>query len=489
MADYPSPLPWEERAKGVQPLPGGYDGYLVSLRKICDIVNELHPTASDLADSLMQHFGELQTLRSARNREAFLRKVGIITVRDERCYVSDQTAKWLQTGDVDTLMALIHSRMCFFGEMLAEVQTPRRPEELRSIAEEKYGLKWNTTTQVQLRRGWLQSAKVIQVTEDQRLVVTKAGQKLVRSLKLHSPGCPADVPKTISNGDKGFSPTRGSEGKGNDTAQVEDLANSIVGASTDSKNSDRFEEVVRQAFSFLGFEASRLGGSGKTDVLLDAPLGFDEKYRVTVDAKTVGAGVLVDGQVDWPTLKEHRIKHRADYAALVGPEPSSGRLTKRAEEHEITVLSASLLAGLCRQHAEAPLGLADYRTLFARQSNDGTWIRRGGEVDTADLDEAAGEGPRMRVVAAAIVKVLSERCMTVGPLRARDLWLIMLERGEMAEGSSKDEIQGLLDMLAHPLVRAVDGDAESGYVPSSKPAVTRMRLQHLITSVAPEAVS
>jgi len=95
----------------------------------------------------------------------------------------------------------------------------------------------------------------------------------------------------------------------------------------------------------------------------------------------------------------------------------------------------------------------------------------------------------MRSVAAAVVKVLSDKCMIVGPLRARDLWLIMLERGEMAEGSSNHEIQDLLDMLAHPLVRAVDGDAQSGYVPSSKPAVTRMRLQLLTTSVAPESLS
>jgi len=270
---------------------------------------------------------------------------------------------------------------------------------------------------------------------------------------------------------------------------AEELAAEIEEASTDSKNPQRFELAVRAGFAFLGFDARQLGGAGKTDVLLNAPLGKGLAYRVTVDAKTVGAGNLGDHQVDWLTLKDHRMKHQADYAILVGPEPSGVRLIERAEANEIAVLSASLLAGLCLQHAEAPLGLADYRALFATLAGDGTWKRRGGKVDTSDLDEAASEGPRMRSVAAAIVKVLSDRCMIVGPLRARDLWLIMLERGELAEGSSRDEIQGLLDMLAHPLVRAVDGDAENGYVPSSKPAVTRIRLHHLTTSVAPEAVS
>ena len=230
---------------------------------------------------------------------------------------------------------------------------------------------------------------------------------------------------------------------------AERVAEEIEKASIDSKNPQRFELAVRDGFAFLGFDARRIGGAGKTDVLLNASMGKGLAYRVTVDAKTVGAGNLGDHQVDWLTLRDHRVQHQADYAMLVGPQPSGVRLMERAEGNEIAVLSASLLAGLCLQHAEAPLGLADYRVLFARQGRDGTWKRRGGEVDTSDLDDAASEGPRMRSVAAAIVKVLSDRCMIVGPLRARDVWLIMLERGEMAEGSSKEEIQDLLGLLAH----------------------------------------
>ena len=86
---------------------------------------------------------------------------------------------------------------------------------------------------------------------------------------------------------------------------------------------------------------------------------------------------------------------------------------------------------------------------------------------------------------AMVLAVLSERCMSVGPLTAREIWII-LEPNEVAEGSSRDEIQGLLEMLAYPLVRGVDGDAEQGYVPSSKPAVTYMRLQRLAGAIAPE---
>ena len=485
-SDFPAPLDWESRAKGVLPLPGGYDGYLNSLKDICQIVEDLHPTPVELAKLLQEHFRELQTLSSARYRESFLRKAGILVAREGQCYVGDETKRWLRTGDAAYLIALMHSRLCFFGEMLFELQQPLHPEVIRAVADTKYGLKWNTNTQIQMRRGWLQSAKLVTIDNEQRLATTGEGRRLAGRLKLHDP-LHVDATQPI-NGTKNDS-SSDSPGVETATSRAEGLALEIVAASTDSKNADRFEQAVTEAFGFLGFQARWLGGAGKTDVLVDAPLDPERPYRVAVDAKTTGSGTLSDHQVDWMTLIEHREKHQADYSMLVGPQPSSGRLMKRAGESEVAVLSASVLAGLCRQHAEAPLGLTDYRALFAKESDDGTWIRRGGEVDTSGLDEAAGEPPRMRGVAAAIVRILSERCMTVGPLRARDLWLIMLERGEMAEGSSKEEIQGLLDMLAHPLVRAVDGDAESGYVLSSKPAVTRMRLQHLITSVAPESLS
>ena len=36
----PSVLPWDQRYKGVLPLPGGNSGYLDSLRQLCTFVND-----------------------------------------------------------------------------------------------------------------------------------------------------------------------------------------------------------------------------------------------------------------------------------------------------------------------------------------------------------------------------------------------------------------------------------------------------------------
>ena len=481
---FPVPLAWENRAKSVEPFTGGYDGYLDSLRTICEIVDDLRPTPAALADEIRQRLDV--TEGSARQRAAFLQKAGWVEVREGRCRLAGETKQWLETGSADILIAVLHSRCRFIGEMVAELAEPLSTDEVRSIAA-RYGLELKTTGQIDNRRGWLQSAGLIRVTEERRLVATGRGRALAGRLELHKPSATAAFPGDSREGrkeapmDAPVPPPQPVETAG--TADA--LAAEILAASTDSKNPDRFEEAVKDAFAFLGFDARKLGGPGKTDVLLDASLDKGASYRVAIDCKTVGSGALGDQQVDWMTLREHRRKHRSQYSMLIGPNPSSGRLMKRAEENKVAVLSASLMAGLCQQHAEAPLGLADYRTLFARQTGARTWERRGGEVDTFYLDEAAAEAPRLRGLVAAILRVLSERCMDVGPLRARDLWLILLERGETAEGSSEDEIQELLQMLANPLIRAIDGSPEEGYALSSRTSVTRLRLEHLTDSVDP----
>src|SRR5690606_12275749 len=94
-----------------------------------------------------------------------------------------------------------------------------------------------------------------------------------------------------------------------DTTQLQDLIQELKEASTASADPNRFEQAVESAFAYLGFEAQWLGGSGKTDVLLDAPLGRDLAYRVIVDCKTSGAGSVTDINIDWMTLREHKAKH------------------------------------------------------------------------------------------------------------------------------------------------------------------------------------
>ena len=171
-----------ERARGAVPLPGGYKGYLVSLRRICERVKAKAPTSGQLTKWMCRTF-EL-TPTTARAYEQFLRKMGLLTESDNGLLRLDVPMDdWLHQQKPETPIALIHGRLRFFGEMLAETTQCRSMEELRVVANTKYGLDWEKPNQVAYRRGWLESGGFVQPREG-GLVITPAGRNLLNALDL-----------------------------------------------------------------------------------------------------------------------------------------------------------------------------------------------------------------------------------------------------------------------------------------------------------------
>jgi hypothetical protein len=386
---------------------GGYSGYLKSLAKVCTVVAEERPTPAELATRLEVVLGVKPT--AARLRESFLRKVGIINVQGGSCRLGIWTARWLESRDDRIIVALLHSRCQFVGELLDACRAPRTNDELLTVANERYSMGWDTQTQIANRRGWLQSAGLLADTGDGRVQVTAAGESLLAEIVLYEPGpaplviTPVDVPVVEVKTGLTPPPTAG---------VVDSLVDTIKASAIDSGHADRFEHAVRDAFAFLGFEAEWLGGSGKTDVLLDALLGKNDTYRVIVDCKTSASGSVSDQQVDWVTLTEHKAKHDAQYILVVAPRPSGSRLFERAKQYKVTVMSAEQLGGLCRQHAKTPLGLDDYRSLFME----------GGILDTRSLDERAEEVGRLLSLAGAVCDAIRHRSELFGRCHLPGAW-------------------------------------------------------------------
>jgi hypothetical protein len=326
-----------------------------------------------------------------------------------------------------------------------------------------YGMGWDTQTQIVNRRGWLQSAGMLTDMGDGRVQLSDEGQLLLAELALYNPtGGP--VVTTVVEAPAADVPVKLPPSLG--PSIVDEIVDAIKNSANDSGHPDRFEQAVRDAFAFLGFQAEWLGGSGKTDVLLDATLGAVDSYRVVVDCKTSASGSVGDQQVDWVTLTEHKTKHDANHILLVAPNPSGRRMFDRAYQHHVTVMSADQLSGLCRQHAKTPLGLDDYRSLFAT----------GGSLDMQAVDERAEEVKRLVTLAAAICEAIRDRTTVFGRLSARDLFLILSGQA-VAEGTTEEELQALLDTLASPLLAVLQGTKSDGYRVTTSANVAQRRIE------------
>jgi hypothetical protein len=457
----PPTFAWLQRSKGVLPMPGGYNGYLISLRKVCALVTDERPSPMELASRLETVLAIKPT--AARLRESFLRKVGIISVHGGTCDLGPWTKRWVDSGDDHIIVALLHGRCQFIGELLDAARSPRSNDQLLAIANDAYGMGWDTQTQIVNRRGWLQSAGMITDMGDGKIKLSEQGELLLPEITLHDP---ASAPAAIKVVEVAVAETSDELSSLPNSLVVDELVYAIKDSANDSSHPDRFEVAVRDAFAFLGFQAEWLGGSGKTDVLLHAALGATGSYRVVVDCKTSASGSVGDHQVDWVTLNEHKIKHDADHILLVAPNPSGNRMFTRANQYGVTIMSADQLGGLCRQHAKTPLGLDDYRSLFAS----------GGGLDTQAVDERAEEVKRLVTLAAAIYAAIRDRSTVFGRLSARDLFLILSGQA-VAESTTEDELQALLDTLSSPLLAVLQGSERDGYCVTSSAEVAQRRIE------------
>jgi len=124
-----------------------------------------------------------------------------------------------------------------------------------------------------------------------------------------------------------------------------------------------FEEAIKDAFNFLGFEGELIGGKGDTDVLLTANIG-QESFKINVDGKTSKSGKIIDRQIDWISLRDHKRKNKADFIVVVGPSFSGGNLEERANEHIVSLLTTEYLIKLVEAHSKFPFTLTELKDLF-----------------------------------------------------------------------------------------------------------------------------
>lgn len=149
-----------------------------------------------------------------------------------------------------------------------------------------------------------------------------------------------------------------------------------------SNNQDELEIELVSAFNNLGFEAVRIGKSGKPDGIATAYLGVSrdgatQKYQVSLEAKSKEekGKKVQNNQVRISTIARHREENNCDHALIIGQDfPKKGTaLEKEIEEDHrltgktITVMYIKDLARLVRLRPLKKLGPSEIKELFKCQ--------------------------------------------------------------------------------------------------------------------------
>lgn len=387
-----------------------------------------------------------------------LTKAGLVEQIGMNVFAATAIAReWIESNSSVNLIRILHTKFLFFLEIIAALSEFDNAPELAKAATEYYGLARLDVGGVRTRLQLLRAAGLIEEKGTWRYQPTPLGVALASSVQVQiaKDSAPLSIEGTALQSDDVQS-------------RASEIAVELVAAGTASETPLRLELALVAAFQYLGFDARHLGGSGKTDVLL---IGHDEanrETRVIVDAKSARSGTVNEGSIQFDTLVEHKAAHHADMVGIVGPNFESGRIRERAKQNAVSLITTTELASVVQRQALTPRSVSEFFQLLSSRA-DGR----------KDFESSWAAHERRIALLGIVVGVLAQETqdadeVTHGALSSDQIYLII--RGELDPRPSPSEIQDVLELLRHPLVKAVLSPAGASARVSANQLVDRPSL-------------
>lgn len=392
-------------------------------------------------------------LSSIRSFMSTLVNMNLVKRQTDTLFILTDTANmWMETGTIIEFICCIQRNFLFVFELLNELNGKALSfKELAVIGRVSYGLDKVNIEEVRKRIAILKSANLVHKVSPDKFIITKRGQLLLEQFDIQ---------------ERKFKDMENDEGKDACLTNNESLFTELRLASKDSMNPDRFEWAIKAAFEILGFKAIRLGGAGKTDVLVHIPGSPKISFSIAVDAKSTASGSVSDSQIDFDTLEEHRKKHKADYSMVVGCAFQNERLIKRAKEHGVVLFGLDDFEMLIRRHLEVPIKLSSYRKIF----------EKAGIADISLVDDDRQDivcfGKLMRAVVSCLIAE-SEDPETEGLLVERDIYRSLRDSNKLNNPPTMEAISNMLQFLSSPLVGCVEKTRDGYYATGTLSDVAR----------------
>jgi hypothetical protein len=388
-----------------------------------------------------------------------LRHMGLIEQTALNVFSPTDCASWLvEPGNEKALIAYLHTRYCYFGEILVDLEPPSSASQLTKVAKEQYGYHQASNVEIRLRLGFLQDAGLVERVDWHRFRITAAGRSFAPLLSLQRK---VPVPELAEEDS--------AEAELSSSDRLEIMTEDLAKLSRDGTESRAFEIVVGESFRFLGFGTEHLGGPGQTDVLALAELAPKDRYRVIIDAKTSASGLISESAINFNVLSDHKKKHKADHVVVVGPD-FANRLKDWAVDHGVVLLAVDDLVAMLERHAANPISLVDLRDTFTRVDTH--------KDETLELYQRL---ERRSLLARKILELAFQEAVDQDPIAGGFISpenITYALRKEFSPRPSSDEIRESLVFLSDPLVAAL-GVEKGTYKLADSPHNVSLRMHGL----------
>ena len=215
--------------------------------------------------------------------------------------------------------------------------------------------------------------------------------------------------------------------------KTELIKSKLIKLSTFSKKSKLFEESISEFFTYFGFVCEHLGGAGLTDVLITEP------YRIIIEAKTTSRDSI--DKIYFTRLKQHKIKHDADYIVVISNDFSPS-VVRDAEIENVVLMKTKILCDILDLDKYYPLSALDLEFIFKKTGlfNDELLNRIKSKI--YDITNKINNIP-------FVVRSLDEEGRNADEIYGR--YQMKCEESNI-EHLNKEDFLTLLDFMSFPLI-------------------------------------
>ena len=301
----------------IWPMPGGVENYFNALLIILDHIDQNTPTRAQMMQAMKELFPSMSADSTIKPQLLIPQHMDLVKITQDKLQITEAGKELLRTKDkIQAYRILSRTHMGFDELFLKLAETPLGTKEIHSFLQKEVNPKWTHLSQPACRVNWLRSLGLVQ-KDGTLFQVTDQGLEVAREIN--------SVPEENAPSSEPDEPTPVEE------SAVDILVKNLLEAGADGGKWQEFEDLLAQAFEFLGYTSQKIGGAGEPDVVITADLG-SKSYSAVVDAKASSGKTIAQSQIDFDSIQEHRAKMKADYMAVVGIGFAGGNVATRAKE-------------------------------------------------------------------------------------------------------------------------------------------------------------
>ncbi|PKW14137.1 restriction endonuclease [Saccharopolyspora spinosa] len=334
------------------PSPASNPNKVANLRTIVNAA--IDPiTREELLRFIAESFGLRRS--SVDSMMPFLRASGLLHEIGLGIYQATAPARaWVTSEDDVNFIRILHANMRFVGEMIRTVEAGVTRSEMYCQAA-KYGLNVDKSRWI---ASFLEDTALIEQPRYGSLRATAAGLTLVAELPL------AETPTSLEQPQVPPAEPKGTNQKEHPSLKEELTTRSRSPQALGQGSGKAFENSVCDAFRALGFSADTVSGAGDTDVVVRWHDETENEVVAIVEAKSRSNGHVTHTDISDIALESHKFRHKAHFAALVGPAFHGDTIKNMAVKREWALVDAARLGDIVEVAAELGLGPKETGILF-----------------------------------------------------------------------------------------------------------------------------